>query len=75
MNIEDTGSEFIFTNGIQTYFLNYGEQSVVVIDTKISITSKRSNELILSGQYADITLTGIAGVTNASQLATYIMNK
>lgn len=73
MIIEDTGSAFVFTSGNKKQFHPYGTIRTTVTGSSMLFENASSLKSIEEGDYADFTLVGIAGVTDAASLAIYIM--
>lgn len=75
MNIEDTGSAFQFDDGNQTYSMPYGTLSVEIFNSEIRFQNRQTITNIVVDSYANLTLVGFSGVTDADSLAQYIMEK
>jgi len=76
MNITDTGTDFIFDDGKFSHHFQYGGNTVGVTGVSLDFKNKYTDTSEgLSANFPDITLNGIVGVTNAAELALYIMEK
>ena len=75
MNIEDTGSRFVFDDGNFSYHFQYGHLTVMVTGSSLIFRNRFTSSEELSALYNDISLVGIDGVLNATELAEYLMDK
>lgn len=75
MNIEDTGNGFVFTEGSHDYFHPYGGLQITVNGSQMDFANSRSLKTIGQSDYEDITLVNIVGVSDATELAQYLMSK
>jgi len=74
MTITDTGTYLKIATGSYLFYFFYGDLLPKVKGDSIAFINKYNNQSMGAVDYSDITLVGIAGTTDAEELAAYLMS-